>query len=220
MNTCVTDSVTPITTNTRSVNHFSELQLNEMQNVKNELISIPMIDTENTYQSTINWPQNDETVQQKSYYYPPVLQSMGYQNVSHLSNDYNTCQTTYTESTIEYQNYANNEMNDQNQRMTIQDNYYNSTDVSKCSAMMDTESTSDGMTSMTSIPSNCIHTYNSIIMNSLNSSINKQNIQFMKTIEFLRTTDLLHLTLQTADLMYKNLEIQNDINATKQLLSL
>jgi hypothetical protein len=61
--------------------------------------------------------------------------------------------------------------------------------------------------------SDCIQTHLNI------SSFNLENIQFKKTIEFLRATNLLHLTLQTADLMKKNYEIQKEINNLKKYLS-
>lgn len=67
--------------------------------------------------------------------------------------------------------------------------------------------------------SDCVQTMTPTVLNALNDESNLKNIQFMKTIEFLRATDLLNLTLQTAELIKKNLEIQKEINNTKQLLS-
>ena len=67
--------------------------------------------------------------------------------------------------------------------------------------------------------SDSVQTLAPTVMSALNDTSNLKNIHFIKTIEFLRATDLLNLTLQTAELIKKNLEIQKEINNTKQLLS-
>jgi hypothetical protein len=84
----------------------------------------------------------------------------------------------------------------------------NSTDF--CAETMKIQLTVSSKANQTS---DCIQTHLNI------SSFNLENIQFKKTIEFLRATNLLHLTLQTADLMKRNYEIQREINDLKTILS-
>ena len=141
-----------------------------------------------------------------------------------LSNQYNpsasnSYQLLYTPNSMPQQNGCVEGENQQN--YTMCEEGQNVCNMSQMSAMtaMTAINTNLNVSAGGESKTDCVQTLTPTVLTALNDSSNLKNIQFMKTIEFLRATDLLNLTLQTAELINKNLEIQKEINNTKQLLS-
>ena len=224
---------------------YTELNDSSSFPINAESNCIPKIKVEDiSYQSDcspMNWQRIDcyqpnqfsdncmyvDTTIQTNNYTDPVMASTSCANglvYTDLSHQYNepsvqpeNYQMVYSHNPITQQNgsiQAINEPNYQN-RVEVSPDYSNCSQTSSMSPI----NTNIDVSMRIETRTDCLQTVAPTVMSALTDSSNLKNIQFMKTIEFLRATDLLNLTLQTAELIKKNLEIQKEINNTKQLLS-